>query len=276
MTDPTPTSQEYAGSNELANPTIYIETASATTSPDNANSGNAAYVIVAATLGVLILLSALFGRVIGSALGYVLDDLGGELSDDYDLLDPYDGFDDYGDDYGYGYDESDEVSVDDALSLSLAPYTETIDNDLAATEYSGVPGDVRDWVRDIVKTDRSYNDQVIDALNAAARDSSTQKDNLQAALDACDAAISDYSGRQVPEFDVTDPSDTANDAHAALDDVVNRWHSVKEELTLLKDAADANEDIDYNSLSDADDKVVLYTQDAADSLDTMLLDAVAD
>ncbi len=63
--------------NDQTTPSNVIETASATTSPDNVNSGNRAYIIVAASLVGLMLLSTVMGGCVSMAvksLYYLVED----------------------------------------------------------------------------------------------------------------------------------------------------------------------------------------------------------
>ena len=110
----------------------YIESASATTNPDNANSGAKAYVIAAIAIVVLIGISigsgscaALVGRAAYASRG----SLGSGLTsrpksidlDDYDLddldLDDYDlDLDDYDYDHGFGGTDPDRLYGDDSTT----------------------------------------------------------------------------------------------------------------------------------------------------------------
>ena len=108
----------------------YIESASATTNPDNANSGAKAYVIAAIAIVVLIGISigigscaALVGRAVYASRG----SLGSGLTsrpksidlDDYDLddldLDDLD-LDDYDYDHGFGGTDPDRLYGDDSTT----------------------------------------------------------------------------------------------------------------------------------------------------------------
>lgn len=247
-----------------------IESASATTSPDNANSGNAAYIITGVCLAIMVAISMLFANAFGSALELIAGEVEDDIYDDYGIGLPSTPYDSYGQDpYGsQGIQGSLPVSV--VLNMSLAPYTETIDANLPATDYSGTPADVRDFVRTIVKDDGTYASQVADELNAAARDESAQAKHLQNALAACDAAVSDFSARTVPEFDVRDADTVNQSATTALADVTSRWQAVKQEIQLLADASGSGSEVSASDLTDADSSVSGATYDAAASLDDLL------
>lgn len=247
-----------------------IESASATTSPDNANSGNGAYVITGVCLAIMVAISVLFANAFGSALELIAGEVEDDIYDDYGIGLPSTPYDSYNQDPydGQGIQGSLPVSV--ALNMSLAPYTQTIDADLPATDYSGTPADVRDFVRTIVKDDGTYASQVSDELNAAARDESAQAEHLEKALAACDAAASDFSARTVPEFDVRDADTVNQSAKTALADVTTRWQTVRQEIQLLADASGSGSEVSASDLYDADSSVSDATYSAATSLDDLL------
>lgn len=85
---------EY-GTNGQPSPRV-IETASATTSPDNANSGNTAYLIAAAGLVLAIMLSMSLGSCASAtmkSLYYLVEDDLNYYVEHQELLDPYDSYD---------------------------------------------------------------------------------------------------------------------------------------------------------------------------------------
>ncbi|MDM8271734.1 hypothetical protein [Thermophilibacter provencensis] len=86
-----------------------IESASATTSPDNSNSGHAAYVIFGCGIALLVILTLGLSSCVSTVSKLVVNDHALDHGNGYELYydhDGYDGYDDYDylDDFGLEFD----------------------------------------------------------------------------------------------------------------------------------------------------------------------------
>lgn len=253
-----------------------IETASATTSPDNANSGNAAYLITVVALAVLLALSVGLSGCLGTLVGASLaeeyassdastpDGLGDGISlEDLERL-LGGGSGDAG-----SQDPSDvpsELSQSDALDLSLSLYDTTVDDGVDATAYAGVPSDVRSYVRSLLTADRDASSELARCLNAAARgDDDTA---MQEAVEAAASGRVAIEGIEERSFG----DDALDQALAeARQDTLDRWDAIASEVQLL----DTDGTISYDDLESADQEVVDRTDDAAQAFSEALGSASA-
>jgi len=262
-------SQEH-GATDVGTPAP-METASATTSPDNASSGSTAYAIVGAALGALLILAALIGLALSSALNVwaggiaqMMDDQGqgttipygyGDGSDDgYGITIPYD----YGDGYGtapYGYDDGsgsngngdsgstqDSLTVDEALDLTLSAYDAGITEFVPATAYSGASSEVTSVCTALVKTDKDYSSRLSAAVLNAARDADDRPEQLAEAHAVCTEAREALGGLDLGASDQTETLSSARD------EAIARWDDLDSEVSLLESGGD----IPYDELYQVD------------------------
>ncbi|MGN0055745.1 MAG: hypothetical protein ACI360_04880 [Atopobiaceae bacterium] len=250
-----------------------IESASATTSPDNAHSGNTAYIITVVALAVVIALGMGLSGCISSlsttALKHALSDYEGQSQQGLGSS----GSSQYG--YGYGYGNgsssgstSGSLSVQDSLQLNLSVYGETIDSNVSASDYSGVSDDVRTYARSIIKLDTAQNQEVVSHLDAAANASDPRSD-IEAAISVCDDTLSQLQSIAVPSG--TDGTTIATDAQDSMQAAQKRWTALKAELQLL----DTTDDVSMTQLEKADQQVEQATQDASSAITTMLADSAS-
>ena len=273
------------GSTKPKEPTV-IETASATTSKDNSNSGPFAYVITAVAVGTLLVLSlasagcvaalvgtavqeASTGRTGGTATPYA--DPNGNLNVDNmqnmdfeEFLKQYEKeLNSYG---GNGSSTSSSSKRDSAsapisevLDYQIAPFGDTIDDCLSASSYSGVPNEVRDYVRKVVSTDKDYVGKLQTLLNAIAHDDSQREVKLKEAAGLCDEANKAIAGLEVPSIANDKNGATKDMLGTAKSEAAHRWELMKAEVNVL---AEGNE-VDTKKLWRADEDVVESTEDAA-------------
>lgn len=263
-----------------------IETASATTSPDNANSGPFAYILAGVVSLVVIVASIAMGVGLSAAIAIAAHDASHQSINttpytnyDYDFnnIQNFDDFQDLDELFDYynnmnGYNGSNGMGnshqqttgtadVADVLDFSLAPYGANIDDELSASAYAGAPNDLRDFVRSFVAIDDNYTEQVVELLNDAALNESARVDNIKGALTLCDDAAKAYNELQIPEL-----SNSNEQVKAALESAksaaASRWEALHNEIALL----DTSEQVDTSKLWELDDKVYDATTQAATSL----------
>ncbi len=257
-----------------------IETASATTSPDNANSGSFAYILAGVVSFVVLVASIAMGVGLSTIIALAANDASHQRVDTMSYMDYYDNhnmrdFDELYNNYnvngynggnGYGMGNSHQnatgsADVADVLDFSLAPYNANIDDELSASAYAGAPNDLREFVRSFVATDDDYMDQVVTLLHEAARSESARVDNIKGALTLCDDAAKAFNELQIPEFSNSSDQVTAS-LESAKSAAASRWTTLHDELALL----DTTEQVDTSKLWALDDKVYDATTQAATCL----------
>jgi hypothetical protein len=267
-----------------------IETASATTSPDNSDSGNFAFVLTALTLIVTIILSVVAGGVAAVVLGVAASSANGtatsmnlEMDGDIgsgdmfeEMLDQY--YDEFLDEqYNVNTNNNDGtttentdngektdqktgvVTTSEALDFYLAPYYVTLDDDISANAYANTPVEVRDFVRNLLSTDREYSTQISTAFSDAARDSENARMHLDSAVGTCAAAIESINAIDLPPFEgVADPTvrDTLGTARTQA---AHRYELIAAEIEVLK----AEDGVNTEELWKKDDEVVQSAEDIA-------------
>lgn len=243
------------------------QTASATTSSDNANSGPAAYVITAVALGLVLALSVSVGSCATSTAEFIAQNYAGDgaLEGLDDLLG-----DVLGEEDGEAAPEDDgrqqiSITQDEAFDLPLSLYDSTIDAELSAGSYAGAPASLVTMVRDFVKRDKDAATQVASQINAAARDSSAAPVALEQALSLAERAQDDLDAVDIDS--VSTSQEVAGALEAAKESAQARWQAIAQEIELLKD-----DSIDLAKLSDVDKEILTNTTDAADCL-TQALEA---
>ena len=265
-----------------------METASATTSPDNANSGSFAYVITIITIGALLLLSSASAGLCSVVLSAAAEsspyagsngststtpfrDYGNSFpfSDDLGDMDINDFLNYYGN--GYGNDQSSNsngrqgsgtATVAEVLDFSIAPYGMTINDNVSASAYAGTPAEVRDFVRSIVSTDKDYSNKVVTALDQAALNEGDRASKIDEALSLCDEAKSAIEGKEVPEVPGDNGATAKDQLGTAKTESAHRWELMKTEISMLKDT----DKVDTDRLWRADDDVLNSTEKAGELL----------
>ena len=276
--------------------TPIIETAAGTTDPDNAKSGNKAYVIAAAALVALLVM----GAGLSGCINFVNDIVGwGMSSGGYDqYTQPYqqhyednDGYDDpleflydYMDDtdgdtyYDNGQPKNDDsstsmnkkVSAKDALGAELAMYQTTIDALLAQSSYANAQQPVRTFVRSLVLVDRDASSEIASALHSA---SWNDKDIAQALDDAkqkADETVKALQEEELPEVAGGKAKDVTDRLESGRKHAIERWEAVSSELDLLGSA----EELDSSALTEAEKHVTDATQDAAEDFAQAMSDSI--
>ena len=275
--------------------TPIIETAAGTTDPDNAKSGNKAYVIALAALVALLI----FGTGISGCINFVNDIVGwgvyGYENDTY--AQPYqqhednDGYDDpleflydYMDDtdgntyYDNGQPKHDDastsmnkkVSAKDALGAELAMYQTTIDALLAHSSYANAQQPVRTFVRALVLVDRDASSEIATSLHSAAWN---DKDITQALSDAKQKAedtVKALQEEELPEVAGGKAKDVKDCLESGRKHAIERWEAVSSELELLESA----EELDSSALTEAEKRVTDAAQSAAEDFAQAMSDSI--
>ena len=282
------------GENQGRPKTPIIETAAGTTDPENAKSGNKAYLVVAATLGALLLLGTGLSGCLNLAMDIVLSTAHeyGETYDQpyYDQFtapegegDPLDFLNDYINDqentyYDNGQQRLDDtqsvmggkVTAEDALGSELAMYSSTIDAALAQSSYANAQQSVRDFVRSLVIADRDASSELASSLHSAAWNG---KDLTQAIDDAekkADETIKSLQDAKLPEVAGGKAKEVTESLESGRTHAVERWEAIKSELETLK----TSEELDSSTVSDADKKVIEAAQAAADDFADAMEDSI--
>lgn len=257
-----------------------IETASATTSPDNSNSGHFAYIVAGVTFAVVLLMglgcagcASLFLNV--AAQEYSSYGSHGRRIDDFvydeDVDDLEELLDQYSQEFG-GFDEGSQekdgsrassVSVKEALDFDLAPYGATIDDEVAANAYANVPTDVRDFVRSLVSCDRDHTDELVRLLYAGSKDEEDTLAKVGEARNLCDTARNAILAIEVPT--------TAKDEGGAIKDLLGtakseaarRWDLMAREIDVLN----TSDEVDTRRLWNRDEDVIESTEEAGQLLE---------
>lgn len=255
-----------------------IETASATTSPDNSNSGSFAYILAGVVSFVVIVASIAMGVGLSTVIALAANDASHQSINTMSYINDYDDYNNMQDfnelfDYynmnefnggnGYGTGNSHQnatgsADVADVLDFSLAPYNANIDGELSASSYAGAPNDLRDFVRSFVAIDDDYTNQVVTLLHEAARSESARVDNIKGALTLCDDAAKAFNELQIPELSKSNDQ-VATSLELAKTAAASRWTALHDELALL----DTTEQVDTKTLWELDDKVYDATTQAA-------------
>ena len=272
-----------------------IESASGTTSPNNANSGPFAYIVTIVCVVLLILLSAVAAGCARNTVRLALDAAKDSLEDgiieietDADELpeeifgEDFDGdsFEDYFErvfgespDSFYGRPRTDGRDSDtpgatytpiEVLGLDLSIYDNDVNDLVSASAYAGTDAEVKEFVRELVLADRDANDELIRELRAAARNEDEFAERLEGtvgfAYDFIDS-LDDY-GSEVPS-----PNDeTENLLNDAMEHLENRWYRIIDFMSVLENG----DELDIDTLEELDAAVYDETKDAAKSFEDAL------
>lgn len=241
----------------------YIETASATTDPDNATSGSFAYILTVVVLVALIVLCVALSGVVGAVAGRAIADSassGSGATGIEQLLDPDDngGSNSSGNGSQGSTSHGGSLSLSDALDLNLSIYDLDVDGQVSATSYANVPADVRTYVRGLLAADTKAQDELAKQLNTAAR-ADDPSGSMQAVVDAANAGKAAIQATQEPSLGDDGLNRELTEARQAL---LDRWDAIIAEVGILNGGSD----ISYSKLNSADTDVQNKTQEAADDV----------
>ena len=211
-----------------------IESASATTSPDN-HSSALPYVIVAAVLALLVTLAlALSNLVVAIADGanMLSSDHGSNAYEDYgDLLDDLDGM---GDDKG----RSVNLTQDNVFDFDLTAADYSVNDYVFASDYSGSQQTVSTYVKSLTKLDSDATSELSSHLRAAAAatDADTRKLELEQAATMCQGTAESIEALALPDAsaitgDAAD--DILEDLTAGRDATQERWEKLGRLASML-------------------------------------------
>lgn len=263
-----------------------VETASATTSPDNARSGNSAYFIAILAIAVLGLVGTAISGCVSMVSGFLEEEYYGYGPTAYEqMLDErlderdYDDFDDYINDYfdnlydndgtsypngnsnGSPVNESEGTTVKDVLDSNLAIYQSTIDQLLPVSVYANAQGPVRTFVRELVIADRDASSQIATSLKTAAWNDDNLSQALSDASQMAQEMVSTLQGMEFPKAEGDNASEISRNLEVGRGKAIDRWKAIADELDMLA----ASDEVDAKSLNEADELVTQAAQEAADA-----------
>lgn len=214
-----------------------VESASATTSPDN--QAGAAPVVI--TVVVLALLAALGCAVVGGVMKVA------------ELAAAYDGSA-YGTDPGeYGIDEDSldelrdllggdtsdtELSSDNVFDVDLDCLYESVSDYVFSSDYSGSQNSVAEYVKAFAKVDDDATDQVVSHVRAAAAatDDETRADELSQAAEVCEQAKADIEAIELPARETVTgdrAEEILEDLEQARADTSERWEAFGQIIAIM-------------------------------------------
>lgn len=210
-----------------------IESASATTSPDN-HSGPGAYVIVAICLAIIIALSLALANTLGDVLSEVADMVAEEYPDeewDFDELDHYFGDDTHSTDV--------DLTADNIFDTRIACADESVNSYVYASDYDGSQQAVSEFVFALTKADGDNTNLLSMHLRAAtgATDAATRAEELDAAAQVVADAQTSIQAIELPGTDRVSgvKSDSIIDAlKDAKEDCAERWGAIAKLVDILR------------------------------------------
>lgn len=210
-----------------------IESASATTSPDN-HSGPGAYVIVAICLAIIIALSLALANTLGEVLSEVADMVAEEYPDeewDFDELDHY--FDD--DTHSTDVD----LTADNIFDTRIGCADESVNSYVYASDYDGSQQAVSEFVFALTKADGDSTNLLSMHLRAAtgATDATTRAEELDAAAQVVADAQTSIQAIELPGTDRVSglKADSVIDALGdAKEDCAERWSAIAKLVDILR------------------------------------------
>lgn len=283
--------------NEDNKETKVVESASATTSRDNENSGPFAYIITAVALGAVLLFSVVGAGCMSIAFTSAAAYRGNATSSTSGTMGPYSNMDFDFDDYldedleklleqyadpththgnmdsskdkdGDASSSENEATVVDVLDFNIAPYEPGIEAGVSATSYAGVPEEVHSFVRGVVTTDSNNSKELVILLDNAATMEDARAEKIAAARQLCSSAKTSLGAFEVPSADVIG-GDAAEKLSVALGKAQERWSLLEDEIALL----DTTGKVDTKKLWELDDQVLQATEDAATQLEDAMYSA---
>ena len=210
-----------------------IESASATTSPDN-HSGPGAYVILVIGLALIVASSLVLANTFGEILTEVADIIAEEYPDeewDFDDLDRY--FDD--DPHGTDAD----LTADNIFETRISCADESVDSYVYASDYNGSQQAVSESVSALAKADGDSTSLLSTHLRAAmgATDATTRTEELDAAAQVVADAQASIRAIELPGTDRVSglKADSVIDAlRDAKEDCAERWSAIAKLVGILR------------------------------------------
>lgn len=253
-----------------------VESASATTSPDN-KSGAAPYVIVGVALACLLFLAAGVGNLVGTFGSLALSQSRdyGSIGDLLDELDDGSGHDSQAPGNGSrrGRYSGTELTQDYVLSYNYQSLSESVSDYVFASDYAGAQEGVSTFVQALAKLDDEYLNQTVGHLRAAAAasDDQTRADELQKAADLCTQAQNAAGSLGVDESKISGSQAKAivGDLTDARDDVAERWRNIGRIVALMEDPSGHR----TGELADFDDSAGDVTDIAIELTDALTASA---
>lgn len=210
-----------------------IESASATTSPDN-HSGPGVYVILAIGLALIIASSLILANTFGEVLSEVTDIIAEEYPDeewDFDELDHY--FDDD------THSTDADLTADNIFETCIGCADESVNSYVYASDYDGSQQAVSEFVFALTKADGDSTNLLSMHLRAAtgATDAATRAEELDAAAQVVADAQASVQAIEVPGTDRVSgvKADSVIDALGdAKEDCVERWSAIAKLVDILR------------------------------------------
>lgn len=237
-----------------------IESASATTSPDN-KSGSTAYVLVGVVLVALVALGIAVSSAVTSIATSISSSggsgtLGQNLSDDdldelEDLLNDLEGDSNSGSGNsdsidnppsGLGYNTlsgSTELTEDTVMSYDYYCFDYTVGDFVYAADYAGAQEGVSAFVKSLVEADSSAASALRSHVRAAAQasDAETRASELEQAAQTCVDAQASLAAISAPaEADIAGSraADIAEELAEAREDTIERWADLASIVEIMK------------------------------------------
>lgn len=233
-TQPTPTPQPTPQPQPASAPQApVIESASATTSPDN-HSGPGVYVILAIGLALIIALSLVLANTFGEVLSEVADIVAEEYPDeewDFDELDHC--FDDD------THSTDADLTADNIFETRIGCADESVNSYVYASDYDGSQQAVSEFVSALTKADGDSTNLLSMHLRAAmgATDAATRTEELDAAAQVVADAQTSIQAIELPGTDRVSglKADSVIDAlEDAKEDCVERWSAIAKLVDILR------------------------------------------
>ncbi len=233
-TQPTPTPQPTPQPQPASAPQApVIESASATTSPDN-HSGPGAYIILAIGLALIIASSLVLANTFGEVLSEVADIVAEEYPDeewDFDELDHY--FDD--DTRSTDVD----LTTDNIFETRIGCADESVNSYVYASDYDGSQQAVSEFVSALTKADGDSTNLLSMHLRAAmgATDAATRTEELDTAAQVVADAQASIQAIELPGTDRVSgvKADSVIDALGdAKEDCAERWSAIAKLVDILR------------------------------------------
>ena len=210
-----------------------IESASATTSPDN-HSGPGAYVILAIGLALIIASSLVLANTFGEVLSEVADIVAEEYPDeewDFDDLDHY--FDDD------TRSTDADLTADNIFETRIGCADESVNSYVYASDYDGSQQAVSEFVFALTKADGDSTNLFSMHLRAAtgATDAATRTEELDAAAQVVADAQASIQAIELPGADRVSgvKADSIIDALGdAKEDCAERWGAIAQLVDILR------------------------------------------
>lgn len=210
-----------------------IESASATTSPDN-HSGPGVYVILAIGLALIVAASFVLANMFGEVLSEVADIVAEEYPDeewDFDELDHY--FDDD------TRSTNDDLTTDNIFETRIGCADESVNSYVYASDYDGSQQAVSEFVSALAKADGDSTNLLSMHLRAAmgATDAATRTEELDAAAQVVADAQASIQAIELPGTDRVSgvKADSIIDALGdAKEDCAERWSAIAKLVDILR------------------------------------------